>query len=195
MYGGGRLRFMFADKTEGMPRGGVYAVQAPVTEEAKSLLDGRWHHVVALRRWREPAGATLELWIDGERIGATDIPDRTDMRRFWDHLAHPEDPKELGGWALGAEVMTAWNYAVTQFEDYKGLVDDLRLWNAALSPEQISHLATGARPRPSERPLAWFSFDEGRGRTSRDRYDRAYSLTLHRATARTWSRENAPSSR
>lgn len=191
-YGGGRLRFMFADKTEGMPVGGVYAVQAETTSEAPSLLDGRWHHVLAVRRWREAGGATLELWIDGRRIGATDIPDRTDMRRFWDDLAHPDDPKEIGGWALGAEVMTAWNYAVTQFEDYKGLVDDLRLWGRAPTPEEIARLSTGARPE--ERPLAWFSFDERGGRTVRDRYDSEYRLTLHRADRRARTTENSPAS-
>jgi len=193
-YGGGRLRVMFADKTEGMPRGGVYAVQATPASKAKSLLDGRWHHVVALRRWREPTGATLELWVDGAMVGSTDIPDRTNMRRFWGDLAHPDDPKELGGWALGAEVMTAWKFAVTQFEDYKGLVDDIRFWGGALSPEQIRRLSSGARPAAGERPLAWFSFDEGRGARTRDRLDPGYAWTLHRATPQTWSRENGPAS-
>lgn len=195
-YGGGRLRFMFADKTEGMPVGGVYAVQAWPATETPSLLDGRWHHVVALRRWREPTGAILELWIDGARIASTDIPDRTDMRRFWDDLAHPEDPPQLGGWSLGAEVMTAWRYAVTQFEDYKGLVDDLRFWSRALAPAEIERLARGRRPAPDEAGLsAWFPFDEGGGRTTAARNDRSYRLTLHRTTSRNWAQENAPAAR
>lgn len=195
-YGGGRLRFMFADKTEGMPVGGVYAVQAWPAASTPSLLDGRWHHVVALRRWREPAGAVLELWIDGTRIAATDIPDRTDMRRFWNDLAHPQDPPELGGWSLGAEVMTAWRYAVTQFEDYKGLVDDLRFWSRALDPQEIARLAGGRQPVPGEPGLsAWFPFNEGRGRSAADRLNRGYRLKLHRTTRRNWARENAPVTR
>lgn len=194
-YGAGRLRFMFADKSEGMPKGGVYAVQAPVTAQTPSLLDNRWHHVVALRRWREPSGATLELWVDGARVGATDIPDRTDMRKFWDKLAHPDDPKQLGGWALGSEVMAAWNYAVTQFEDYKGLVDDLRLWGRALAPAEIAALARG---RSTSRPpglLAHFAFDEGRGAETRDRLNPGLRMVLHRTDPRAWSGENAPSAR
>lgn len=192
-YGGGRLRMMFADKTEGMPRGMVYAVQAAPAAEAPSLLDGRWHHVVAQRRWRDPSGATLELWVDGVRIGATDIPDRTDMRKFWDRLAHPDDPKELGGWALGAEVMTAWNYAFTQFEDYKGLLDDLRMWDRALSPTEVGALAAGRTPAPGEPGLlAHFAFEEGGGTAAREALDPAYQLVLKRPTPRTWSDEDAP---
>lgn len=190
LYGGGRVRFTFADKSEGMPRGGVYAVQAWPASEAPSLLDGEWHHIVAQRRWREPAGATLELWIDGRLIASTDIPDRTDMRRFWDTPAHPHDPTELGGWALGAEVMTAWKYAVTQFEDYKGLVDDMRFWNEALAPQKIAELAEGTSPR--DRPAAWFRFEEGRGSVTRDSFDRGLAIDLHRFEARNWSPEQAP---
>jgi len=192
-YGGGRLRWMFADTKEGMPKGMVHAVQAWPAASTPSLLDGRWHHVVAVRRWREPSGATLELWVDGKRIAATDIPHRTDMRRFWDKLAHPGDPAELGGWALGAEVMTAWNYAFTQYEDYKGLVDDLRFWGRAPSPEEIAAWADGGRA--SGRPLAHFAFDEGRGDAARDAVDPGYALKLHRAGPDAWSPEDAPKRR
>jgi len=190
LYGGGRVRFTFADKVEGMPRGGVYAVQAAETKDAPSLLDGNWHHIVAQRRWREPSGATLELWVDGKLMGSTDIPDRTDMRRFWDTPNHPNDPKELGGWALGAEVMTAWKYAVTQFEDYKGLLDNLRFWNEALPGDRIAELAAGVSA--SDRPSAWFRFDEGGGSAARDSSDPSLVMTLHRWEPRNWSREQGP---
>ena len=190
IYGGGRVRFTFADKAEGMPRGGVYAVQAAPASQASSLLDGKWHHLVAQRRWRQPSGAVLELWVDGKRIASTDIPDRTDMRRFWDTPAHPDDPKEIGGWAWGAEVMTAWNYGVTQFEDYKGLLDDVRFWNSALPAERIAELARGTSG--ADRPDAWFGFDERRGARTRDRFDPDLSMTLHRFERANWSAENAP---
>ena len=190
-YGGGRLRWMFADTKEGMPKGMVHAVQAWPATTTPSLLDGKWHHVVAVRRWREPVGATLELWIDGKRVAATDIPHRNDMHRFWDKLAHPGDPAELGGWALGAEVMTAWNIAFTQYEDYKGLIDDVRLWGRAPSGDEI---AAWAAARPARRPglLAHFSFDEGKGAAARDAVDPAYRLELHRMAADAWSREEGP---
>jgi hypothetical protein len=112
------------------------------------------------------------------------------MRRFWDTPAHPDDPAVLGGWALGAEVMTASNYAVTQFEDYKGLLDNLRFWNAALSPGLIAELSKGVAPR--DRPAAWFRFDEGRGVRTRDRFDGSLAMRLHRFERRNWSSEEGP---
>ena len=183
---------MFADAKDGMPKGMVHAVQAWPASTTPSLLDGKWHHVVAVRRWRETSGATLELWIDGRRIAATDIPRRTDMRRFWDKLAHPGDPTELGGWSFGAEVMTAWNYAFTQYEDYKGLIDGLRLWGRAPDAEEIAAWAAGRAPARREALLAHFRFEEGQGAVARDDIDPAYRLELHRIGPDAWSRDEAP---
>lgn len=191
-YGGGRLRFMFADSGQAMPKGMVYAVQAWPASSTASLLDGEWHHVVALRRWREPSGATLELWVDGNRIAVTDIPRRTDMRKFWDHLAHPGDPKQLGGWSLGAEVMTAWNYAFTQYEDYKGLVDEIRLWGRAPAPEEIRQWAEGRSVRWPAELLAHFPFDEQEGAIVHDWLDPRNSWKVYRGSQDSWSPENAP---
>jgi hypothetical protein len=191
-YGGGRLRWMFADSGENMPKGMVHAVQAWPAASTPSLLDGKWHHVVAVRRWREPAGATLELWIDGRRVASTDVPHRTDMRRFWDKLAHPGDPEELGGWSIGAEVMTAWNYAFTQYEDYKGLIDDIRLWGRAPKAGEIAAWARGGPPRDRKGLLAHFGFDEGAGDAARDALERGYVLKLHRMGPNAWSDDAAP---
>lgn len=191
-YGGGRLRFMFADGEDGSPRGMVHAVQAWPASSTPSLLDGKWHHVVALRRWRAPSGATLELWVDGRRIAATEIPNRVDMRRYWDKLAHPDDPAELGGWSLGAEVMTAWSYAFTQYEDYKGLVDDMRFWTRAPDAAEIARWAQGLSPFGDPALAAHFAFDEGQGTVIRDRLDPDYTLDLHRPGSDAWSPEDAP---
>lgn len=191
-HGGGRLRWLFADGGEGMPAGGVWAVQAWPASTSPSLLDGRWHHVAAVRRWRAPEGATLELWVDGARVAATGIPHRTDMRRFWRSLPHPQDPPEIGGWALGSEVMTAWDYVFNQYEDYKGLVDELALWTRALSPREIAMRAQGRWPRSSA-PVARYRFDEGEGVHAHEAHGRTAPLVLHKARGESWSGENAPS--
>jgi hypothetical protein len=196
-YGGGRLRWMFADSAADMPKGMVYAVQGKPAPATPSLLDGKWHHVAAVRRWRQPSGATLELWIDGARIGSTDIPLRTNMRQFWDKLPHPNDPPELGGWSFGAEVMTAWDFYFTQYEDYKGWIDELGLWGRALSPAEIAEAAKGvpgegARDVRVRGLLSRFSFEEGRGGASCDSIEPSRCMTLHRSTAKTWSSDNAP---
>jgi hypothetical protein len=96
-YGGGRLRWTFSDAGENRPHGSVYAVQAENAAATSSLLDGKWHHAVAVRRWRKPSGATLELWIDGKQIARTDIPLCVSMRKFWDKLPHPDNPTWVGG--------------------------------------------------------------------------------------------------
>lgn len=191
-YGGGRLRWMFADSGENMPRGMVHAVQAWPAETTPSLLDGQWHHVVAVRRWRAPEGATLELWIDGQLIAQREIPLRVDMRQFWSRLAHPDDPTELGGWSFGAEVMTAWRYAFTQYEDYKGWLDDVRFWGRALSPAEISRLAEGRSPADLRGALAHIRFDEGQGFTAADSLGSGINMILHNAQPESWSADNRP---
>ncbi len=189
-YGGGRLRWMFADGDLDVP-GKVWSVQAWPASTVPSLLDDRWHHIVAQRRWRTPEGAVLELWIDGQLQARREIPQRVDMRRWWDALAHPDDPLELGGWALGAEVMTAWDQVFNQYEDYKGLVDELRLWSRALDGAQIAAAARG-EPLATDAVLAHFSFDKNSGEIITDRIDPDYRLRLHRGQARSWAREDAP---
>lgn len=189
-YGGGRLRWMFADSSENMPRGMVHAVQAWPAQTTPSLLDGRWHHVVAVRRWREPAGATLELWIDGEQVARTDIPLRKDMQTFWKSLPHPEDPPELGGWSFGAEVMTAWGQVFTQYEDYKGLMDDVRFWGRALDPSEIRRIARGGETSEIQGVLAHFPFSEGEGNISKDALGSGLHFKLMNARPHSWSSED-----
>ena len=48
MYGGGRIRWMFADKDLEIP-GKVYAVQAYPAAAVTSFLDGKWHHIACVR--------------------------------------------------------------------------------------------------------------------------------------------------
>ena len=114
------------------------------------------------------------------------IPGRTNMRRFWDKIAHPDDPVELGGWSMGSEVMTAWNYTLTQYEDYKGQVDDLRFWGRAPLAAEIIAWSRGDR-HSAYLLLADFAFDEGGGAKIRDRIDPDYFLTLFRGTAANWT--------
>ena len=192
-YGGGRLRWMFADSKENMPKGMVYTAQATPATATPSLLDGKWHHVAAVRRWRQPEGAVLELWIDGALVGKTDIPRRVNMRQFWDKLPHPDDPPEVGGWAFGAEVMTAWDYVFTQYEDYKGWMDEMRLWSRALAPAEIADAAKGTAPkRASKGLLSRFMFDEGKGSSSCDSINPSLCMSLHKTRPDTWSNENSP---
>lgn len=188
-YGGGRLRWMFADDGLVVPLGMVWSAQAAPATKVPSLLDGQWHQVTCVRRWTGDSGAMLELWIDGALAGRQAIPQRVNMRRYWDSPPHPRTPKELGGWCWGSEVMTAWNVYFTQYEDYKGLLDELRFWDRAKSAEEIA--ATWSATVKGSEPglVGWFPFDEARGDTARDRLGAARTIALHRLA---WSAEDAP---
>ena len=194
-YGGGRVRWTFADADEGLPTGKVWAVQAWPAATTANLLDGQWHAIACVRRWREPTGARLELWIDGNPIASRDIPRRVDMRQFWDVFPHPQNPKQVGGWAIGSEVMTAWNYYFTQYEDYKGWVDELKLWGRARTVEELANHWRDDTPDNARGLLAHFSFDEGQGDVTVDHIDRTYHLRLHRSGPESRSPEDAPVSR
>lgn len=191
-YGGGRLRWMFADDADDVPVGKVWAVQAYPASTVPSLLDGAWHHVACVRRWVGDSEALLELWIDGVLTATTRIPRRVDMRRFWDDLPHPDDPDHLGGWAWGSEVMTAWDFFFSQYEDYKGLVDEIRFWDRAKPPDELSGAWNGAVTGWEAGLVGWFPFDEESGRIVRDRLAPTRTIVLHRSRPGSWSRESAP---
>jgi hypothetical protein len=175
-----------------VPVGKVWAVQAAPASRTESLLDGNWHHVACVRRWTGEKEAQLELWIDGVLIAETVIPQRVNMRQFWDSLPHPKDPEELGGWSWGSEVMVAWNFYFTQYEDYKGLIDEIRFWDRARSAEELS--TTWNRPVTGKEPglVGWFPFSEGSGTVARDALDSSRTIVLHRSRPESWSTENAP---
>jgi enamine deaminase RidA (YjgF/YER057c/UK114 family) len=199
LYGGGRVRWTFAD-AEVMPADSVLGVQAWPAATAPSLLDGRWHHVACVRRWNATTGgATLELWVDGVRTATTETPRRTDMRRWWDRPPHPRSPASLGGWSWGSEVMTAWGTYFTQYEDYKGLVDELRFWDRARTPEELRDRWRDAVGGREPGLVGWFPFDEGRGDDARDRLAPTRVLRLHGGApdgaGRGWSAEHAPLTR
>ncbi len=162
-YGGGRLRWNFGDGISAGP-GGHWAVQAWPASTTPSLLDGLWKHVTLVRRWSGVSSADLEMWINGALIASETSPARTNMRLFWD--AWTGYPTDQEGWFWGAEKQAAIG-TLTHYEDYKGLVDEVRFWSRAKTPVEIAadynQPVTGAEPGLVGR----FDFSEGSG-------DRAY---------------------
>ena len=185
-YGGGRLRWMFADDGDVVPLGKVWTVEAFPASGSPSLLDGKWHHVTCIRRWVKETKAQLELWIDGKLIGSQLIPMRVNMRPFWDSLPHPRNPKAVGGWCWGSEVMAAWDYYFTQYEDYKGLLAEIRFWDRAKSPEEIH--ATWMKPVTGKESglVGYFPLSENHGGVVRDRLDPQRTIILHNAQPESW---------
>ncbi|MEO3679031.1 LamG-like jellyroll fold domain-containing protein [Rheinheimera fenheensis] len=189
LYGGGRVRWLFSDGSPEVPENGrTWAIQAYPADTVPSLLDGNWHQVICIRRWTEDGKAALELWVDGNLIAKQLISSRVNMRQFWDSVPHPKDPENLGGWSWGAEVMTAWGFYFTQYEDYKGHIDDIRFWNKALNKEEIFNLINRQPLNSTPGLLAWYDFSEGVGPVAADRFDKTgqRQLILYRMDS-SWS--------
>lgn len=186
-HGGGRVRWMFSDGSA--PSGGVYAVQAYPANATPSLLDGSWHQITLVRRWSGSSASTLEMWIDGVLIDDETVPRRTNMRQFWDTWSGY--PSAERGWFWGAEKQSAV-YTGYPFEDYKGLLDEVRFWTRAKTAAEIQ--AGYASPvSGSESGLAGrYAFEERAGTSTCNALAASQCMTLVRSRTGTWATPNAP---
>ncbi len=82
--------------------------------------DGRWHHL-ALRR----GGGKLTLFLDGKAISTTDVPGSVSRNSpFGVHVGQRMDSRAF----------------------LSGAIDDVRVWNRALSDQELAAGAPGERP-------------------------------------------------
>ncbi|MGW0609511.1 exo-alpha-sialidase [Streptomyces sp. NPDC002788] len=96
--------------------------------------DGRWHHL-ALRR----GGGKLTLFLDGEALSTTDVPGSVSRNSpFGVHIGQRMD---------GRAFLT-------------GTVDDVRVWNRALSDKELASGAFGAASRGT---VLWLPMDRVSG--------------------------------
>ena len=194
LYGGGRLRWLFGDGADPGP-GGVWAVQAWPAATTPSLLDGEWHHVVLVRRFTGASEAQLELWIDGSLVASETSTVRTDMGVYWDSWSGFPTGQE--GWFWAAEKQAAIG-VLSQYEDYKGLLDELRFWNRALSPAEIEAGAFAQVQAGALGLVGRYALDEGSGVQGCDTLaptppnPASRCLDLVDPMPGTWSGENAP---
>lgn len=170
-YNAGCVRWMLGDGN--VPRaGGVWGAQAPSGSQC-SLLDGQWHHLAFVRRFVNNA-SELQIWVDGKLINAYDPQnpdvegpvrtiDQTDMyNQYWNTWG--QFSAHEAGWFWGSEkqaaigTQTVPGYGLSYYEDYKGLIDEVRFWNGAKSftPSNYDLSVTGNEPGL----LAWFDFSK-----------------------------------
>jgi hypothetical protein len=188
-YGGGRLRWLFGDGIQAPGSGGHWSVGAYPASAAPSLLDGRWHQVTLVRRWSGASSADLELWIDGRLVASTTSPARTDMRAFWN--AWPGYGDGQAGWFWGSEKLAAIG-TNGRYEDFKGLLDEMRFWSRAKSPTEI---ASGyATPVSGAEPglVGNYSFNEGVGSVACNQLALQQCIQLFRMKPGHWSPERPP---
>jgi hypothetical protein len=81
----------------------------------------------------------------------------------------PANYSSAGAWYLGYSGSTS-----TAFDDYfNGLIDDVRIYNRALSVSEVARLYEDSPP-----PIAYFKFDEGTGQTVNNSASSTISGTL-----------------
>lgn len=182
-YGGGRLRWLFGDQGNNGP-GSVWGIQAHPASNGPPLLDGQWHHVACIRRWQATTQARLELWIDGLLIDSETSNVRTDMTTLWNTWS--TYPPTQPGWFFGAEKQSAIG-SLSQYEDYKGLLSELRFWTRALGPSELAPPAFSRAVTGSEAGLAaWFRFSEGTGTRACDALSSTRCLDTFRVQQPFW---------
>lgn len=189
--GGGRVRWDFGDGANAEP-GGHWAVQAWPSDTVHSLLDGNWHYIACVRRWVGEQHADLELWVDGGLLSIQTSDRRTNMRTaYWNNWTGFPDGQE--GWFWGAEKQAAiLTNGVTQYEDYKGLVDELRFWDRAKTSEELRFEWENPVTGSETGLVGWYTFSEGSGTETCNDLNGINCMTLFRTTPETWSTEDAP---
>ncbi|MCF1647160.1 sialidase family protein [Streptomyces indiaensis] len=96
--------------------------------------DGRWHHL-ALRR----GGGRLTLFLDGEALGTADVPGSVSRNSpFGVHIGQRMDSRAF----------------------LTGAIDDVRVWNRALSDGELASGASGAASRGT---VLWLPMDQVSG--------------------------------
>lgn len=187
-YDGGRVRWLFGD---GVPvvSGGLWSVPSISTPDNPALLDGLWHHLTLVRRWQGGDQAALELWIDGALVGSETSTVQTDMREYWD--AWPGFGNEQAGWFWGAEKQAALG-VFGQYEDYKGLIAELRFWELALEPEYIAQ--SYAEPTTGDEPglVGWYPWNEGESTAACDVLNPGDCVELFSVARDQWVGEGPP---
>ncbi len=186
-YGSGRVRWLFGDGVSpGL--GDVHSVQASPASSGPNLLDGAWHQLTLVRRWSGSTDADLELWIDGVLIDSVTVAQRTDMRVWWD--AWPGYPATQEGWFWGAEKQAAIGI-LSQYEDYKGLIDEMRFWSRAKGPAEVAGDWFKAVGGSEPGLVGWFEF-EGSGSWACDSLTPAQCITLNNMKTGFRDSENSP---
>ena len=93
-----------------------------------NLIDGNWHHIALVRK-----GETVTHFIDGKPKGSGKV-------------------QKGGGDYTDRLLIGALGLSGNPSNRFKGQIDDLSIWEMALSDEQVAALSTGASPLAMARP-------------------------------------------
>ena len=118
---------------------GVNGVGAPAISNVHSVV-GQWAYVVGVRE----NNGDVKIYIDGVlQSNITNLP---------------------GAIGSIADLFIGVDYALSK--DFKGVIDDVRIYNYALDANEVQELY--AQGCPAGEPIAHWTFDEGSGTTAHD---------------------------
>lgn len=187
-FAGGCLRWLFGDGSTDVA-GRVWAIQPEVGGEKNcSLLDDQWHQITLVRRWLSQ-GAALEMWIDGEFVADQAVSERVNMRSYWDDWRNFS--AKDAGWVWGSEKLAAAG-SLPQFEDYKGLIDEVRFWSRAKNEEEISANFSHSVHGKDEGLVGYYRMNEGAGPLACNLLTRNECIYLNNMKPGFWVAESAP---
>ena len=187
-YASGRVRWLFGDGSGSIPTGGLWGIGGN-SATSPSLLDGQWHQLTLVRRF-SGGGADLEMWIDGALIDTETSNVQTNMASsYWDNWTGFGGAQN--GWFFGAEKQAAVG-VLSQYEDYKGLIDELRFWSRAKSATEIANGYANPVTGTETGLVGWFDFSEGSGAQTCDVLAASRCMSLVNANPNVWSGSNAP---
>ncbi|EFL36026.1 neuraminidase [Streptomyces viridochromogenes DSM 40736] len=118
-------------------RSGATTVRTASVSTAGAHNDGRWHHLV-LRR----GGGNLTLFLDGSPMSTPDVPGSVSRNSpFGVHIGQRMDSRAF----------------------LTGALDDVRVWNRALSDEELASGAAGAAGAAAGGTVLWLPMDRVSG--------------------------------
>lgn len=161
----GRPRWLFGDGaaelTNGTRPGNLHAVQSTSTN---TVLDNRWHQLDLVRRWTGGSTADLELWLDGVQQDTESTSVRTNMATsYWDAWS---SVTVNNGWMWGSEKQAGLN-TISQWEDFKGQLGEVRFWNEARSTAALGDPFKAVSGTETNL-VGLYTFGEGSGTTIRN---------------------------
>ena len=128
-------------------------------------------------------------WNDDLFVDTGFTPDQSER---WFHVASTYDGVTLRGYINGVEkgsrtfiepltttqTLVEIGRSIHTMAYFDGMLDEVRIWNLARSPEQIAQSMNARLTGNEEGLVAYYRFDEGAGTTAHDSSDRHHDATL-----------------
>lgn len=175
----GRPRWLFGDGAAAAANTGrLWGIQSTATN---TVLDNAWHRLDCIRRFTGGSSSDLELWLDGSLQDTQTSSARTNMATtYWDSWTGY--PANQNNWMWGTEKQAALG-VISQYEDFKGQLGQIRFWSTALSsPSGLTDVVGNESGL-----VGLYRFDEGSGTSANNSISVGTSDSMTLAQSPAWS--------